>query len=187
MIYFTRHGRTDWNVKRQIQGVQETSLNQEGRAQALSLQAQIPTLGLAKIITSDLKRARETTDILNEQTALPVISDARIREFQLGTLEGQPVTCLTKDVWRTLFENADEFSAESLSRVYARVRSFLDDLNPAENSLVVTHAGILKMVAYCKAHPNGFDFDVFAERYLNLWLKNATLYRWDADWENDTP
>ena len=185
MIYFTRHGRTDWNIARKIQGARDIPLNTEGRAQALSLQAQIPTLGLTKIITSDLKRAQETAEILNEKTALPLVDDNRIREFQLGTLEGQPVACLTEEVWRTLFENADKFSAESLLQVYERVRSFLDSLNPAENILVVTHAGILKMVAYCKVHPDKFDFDVFAKRYLNLWLKNAMLYRWDADWEQE--
>ena len=187
MIYFTRHGQTDWNVARKIQGTTDIPLNAQGRAQALSLQAQIPPLNLSKIIASDLKRARETADILNEKTSIPIVDDGRIREFRLGSLEGQPVALLTGVVWRTLFENADFFDAESLLQVYARVRSFLDSLDPTENILVVTHAGILKMVAYCKTHPDKFDFEVFAKRYLNLWLKNATLYRWDEDWEQDIP
>ena len=67
MIYLLRHGQTDWNLERKIQGHLDMALNETGRKEALICLDKIVSLNIDNIISSDLVRAKETAQIINEK------------------------------------------------------------------------------------------------------------------------
>ena len=63
-IFLTRHGQTDWNVIERLQGQTDIELNDEGRQQAEETGELIKDENIDLIITSPLKRAKETAEII---------------------------------------------------------------------------------------------------------------------------
>ena len=58
-ILLARHGETDWNLERRVQGHSDRPLNESGRAQALALADRLSTESLDAVYSSDLARARK--------------------------------------------------------------------------------------------------------------------------------
>lgn len=88
IIHLFRHGQTDWNVIRRLQGHTDIPLNTEGRKQAESLQSFFYQNPVDIILTSDLKRAQETAEIANYHQQAPYYISADFREVRLGVIEG---------------------------------------------------------------------------------------------------
>ena len=65
MIYLVRHGQTDWNLKKKLQGHTDISLNESGRMQAREIAEKISKCKITRIICSDLARAKETAEIID--------------------------------------------------------------------------------------------------------------------------
>ncbi|MFY9263583.1 MAG: histidine phosphatase family protein [Actinomycetaceae bacterium] len=87
-IVFLRHGQTANNLERRIQGSRDTPLNDEGRRQASEIAPEIAQLGITRIYSSDLSRARDTAAAVAEVTGLEITVDARLRERAYGVWEG---------------------------------------------------------------------------------------------------
>src|SRR3989344_7387679 len=83
-----RHCETDWNVAERLQGHVDTPLNDHGLEQAEVLGGELAPFGIQRIITSDLKRAVQTSDIITKTIQKPVHIDARLRECGFGKFEG---------------------------------------------------------------------------------------------------
>ena len=180
MIYLLRHGQTDWNVQRKIQGHTNLALNENGRRQALALSSEMDKFQFDVILTSDLIRAKETADILNKHTQIKVFTDTRLREINLGSLEGQPIQYLTSEVWAELSKDDNCYQAETLKRTYDRVKDFFEQLNFEQNVLIVTHSGLLKVMAYYRFYPDEFDYGKFAEKFKDLWIPNTQIISWNT-------
>lgn len=87
-IVLWRHGQTDWNASRRLQGQSDIELNETGRTQAATAAPRIAELGPTRIISSDLERASRTAAALGDITGVPVETDARLRERSFGLWEG---------------------------------------------------------------------------------------------------
>ncbi|MEK2690495.1 histidine phosphatase family protein [Bdellovibrio sp. GT3] len=87
-IYLFRHGQTDWNLLRRMQGHSDIPLNDEGRKQALSLQEFFASHPVEMMFTSDLMRAQQTARIANEKISAPTYVSEKFREVFLGDIEG---------------------------------------------------------------------------------------------------
>jgi broad specificity phosphatase PhoE len=87
-LFLFRHGETDWNRERRLQGQTDIPLNETGRAQAADLARRLAPYGLEAILTSDLERALATGRIVAEALALPLHSEPDLREASLGEAEG---------------------------------------------------------------------------------------------------
>ena len=95
MIYLIRHGQTDWNVERRLQGQTNIPLNNTGRDQAARNGDQLARL-ISKpekfdFVASPLGRVRETMEIIRRQLGLDPASyrlDERLREISFGDWEG---------------------------------------------------------------------------------------------------
>lgn len=89
-LYLIRHGQTDWNLNLLAMGQKDIPLNPTGHAQAEALAQylgpQCPAP--ARIVSSDLLRARQTAQALAQVLKVPVATDARLREIHLGDFEG---------------------------------------------------------------------------------------------------
>ena len=86
-VYLVRHGETQWNAERRIQGQSDSPLTAHGERQAWQVGERARTLGITHIITSDLGRTRRTAEIIAEACGCSVIADARLRELDMGVLE----------------------------------------------------------------------------------------------------
>ena len=175
MLYFIRHGQTDWNLQKKIQGVTDIPLNQKGVEDARSAAESVARVKWNRIISSPLIRARQTAEILNQGIRLDIKTDERLKEFDLGVLEGQPLSHLTPDVWRMLAEEPQKLDAEGLPAAYERIRSFMQEIDRNPNILVVMHSGLFKIISYYLKYPDGFDYNLFAPNYRDLWIPNTTL------------
>lgn len=88
-ICLVRHGETEWNREGRIQGREDIELNETGRLQARRCADYLKQYQWDIVITSPLKRARETAEIINEQIgALPIIENAGYIERDYGKASG---------------------------------------------------------------------------------------------------
>ncbi|MGC8868635.1 MAG: histidine phosphatase family protein, partial [Sulfurihydrogenibium sp.] len=87
-IYLCRHGESEYNAKKIVQGHIDTNLTEKGIKQAQSLAEFLKDKNIQKIVSSDLKRAYQTAKTVAEVLGLTVHVDQRIREMHFGTWEG---------------------------------------------------------------------------------------------------
>jgi len=158
-IFVTRHGQTDWNVLEKIQGQTDIELNDVGKQQAEETSKLIKNENINLIITSPLKRAKETAQIINKNFNVTIIEDNRLMERKFGQNEG-----LTKNTIKKLKENNPEMKEiwnynknidcngiETMHDFCNRIYEFLDDASiryKDKNILLVTHGGVFVPMNY---------------------------------------
>ena len=86
-MFIVRHGETDWNAERRVQGQSESSLNDKGREQAAALKPWIESVGFDAVYTSSSQRTIQTAEILTGNMDLPLQKRDDIREICLGPWE----------------------------------------------------------------------------------------------------
>jgi len=87
-LVMLRHGQTDFNFGSRMQGQLDTELSELGRAQALAAAEALGRPQPLRIVSSDLRRASDTANMLGERTGLAVRADERLRETHLGDWQG---------------------------------------------------------------------------------------------------
>ncbi|ASZ13802.1 histidine phosphatase family protein [Chitinophaga pendula] len=145
-IGIIRHGITQWNKEGRAQGSTDIPLDEEGILQAHLLGKKLAQEPWDRIFASDLKRARETAEIIAGYVGIDaVLTDIRLREAGAGQLEG--TTEAERVVkwgatWKTL-----DLGGESKEEVVARGLSFLQDITahyPGEKILIVSHGAFIR-------------------------------------------
>lgn len=154
LVCLIRHGQTDWNAIRRLQGQENVPLNETGRAQAEIVSEMIRKIHAAgvtfgAVYTSPLSRASETADSIAQSLNLPeaVVLDSLI-ERDYGSLSG-----LTLDERRRMFPGGEKQAGnvESVPAAASRMLSAVDEmidharLIHAEKRTVigVTHSGLI--------------------------------------------
>jgi len=168
-----RHGQTAWNLEGRYQGQSDVPLNETGRAQAHTLARQLHDQSFAAIYSSDLERARETSEIIASALHLPVVLEPRLREIDQGEWEGQLVEVIKAryaELWQK--RTVDPASVrppggETVGEVAGRVYAALDDimrLHPDASVLVISH-GLALATVICKVRgiPVGQAYRVIPE------------------------
>ena len=87
-LILLRHGRTEWNAERRIQGQAESQLDELGHAQAAAVAPVLAKLSPAVLWSSDSHRARATAAYVASACGLTPTFDSRLREYSLGPREG---------------------------------------------------------------------------------------------------
>ena len=88
LLYIVRHGETDWNQERRMQGEHDTPLNKNGKELARITARALEDVPFDLAISSPLSRALETARILIGDRKIPVLRDSRIREINWGEWDG---------------------------------------------------------------------------------------------------
>jgi probable phosphoglycerate mutase len=172
-----RHGETDWNIQRLIQGHTNTSLNAVGVAQAQALADSLQGLGFDYLVASDLDRAMETAAVIGETLGLVVVPDPLLRERCFGVLEGQSATVLTSDVTGIVdgvYVNPDARpeGGESFRDVVRRAQQFLDRAATEWSTtrlLIVTHGGMIHALTAATSPPPLESFRWFPVANCTVW------------------
>ena len=184
MIYIIRHGQTDWNIERRMQGHTDIALNTNGIKQAELIAQKIANLKIDNIISSDLKRAYMTAQIINQNINKNIETDKRLREFCFGTLEGITIDKITQDVWDDFNKNPKQFNAEAREEIFNRIKSIIDDIksnNINKNTLVVTHGGPIRMIKYYLDNGDNYNDKKYLAEYMTLKINNLDLFIIDEE------
>lgn len=154
MIYFVRHGQTDWNKIGKMQGHIDIELNNEGKQQAMIVKEKLSGVKFDMVFSSPLKRAVETAKIICDQE---VLVDDRLIERCNGELEGKLKTEIEVLIDFN-DQNETRFGIEPLNTFKARINDFLNETLKKykdKNVLVVTHAGVCLYVrCYFEGEPD---------------------------------
>ena len=161
-IYLTRHGQTDLNAQKLMQGRSDIPLNEKGRSQALLAKEKLGEIKFDAVYASPLDRAIETAHIISGVNRSEIIIDERIIETDFGKYEQKPYG--TMGLPMNLYWLLPEvFSApktvESTDEMIARVRSFFSDLEKKEydNVMIACHGGIIRVIrGYLEGAKKGY-------------------------------
>lgn len=163
-IWLCRHGQTDLNKKKLMQGRVDEPLNETGRAQAASAAEQVKGVKFDAVYASPLDRAIETATIVAGVDRSAVITDARIIETEFGKHDRKSYYAM--GIPMTLYWALPEVfpapkTVETVASMVARSRSFLQELQDKEyeNVLVVCHGGIIRALSGClEGRKNGIKW-----------------------------
>ncbi len=149
-LILARHGETDWNVAKKIQGVTDTDLNKNGLRQARELAAAVLAgdLGITAIYSSHLKRAAQTAAYVAEALNLPYHTMEALQELNFGKWEGNSWPEVKErypeeyGVWYTNRRYTPAPEGESYQQMLERVIPALQEIVRREkgNALVVIHS-----------------------------------------------
>lgn len=168
MIYFVRHGATDWNENKnnlgikdpRCQGRVDLELNEKGIQQAEQTAQQLSNVKFDRVICSPLKRARQTLDIIYKGN-IPIEIDERVIERDFGGFEGLTRTEFDFNGFWNINSNQEFESTESIKDVEERVFSLLNELKekPNQNVLIVSHGGLgCILTSYFKGIPEDGNY-----------------------------
>ncbi len=141
-----RHGETDWNRERRIQGSTDIPLNDTGREQARATGALLASRRWTALVASPLSRAAETARLIGEHVRLgePEL-EQRLAERDYGAAEG----LAGPEIDAKFPDGADVPGREPREAVAERVVAALHDLaarHPGEAVIVVAHGGVIRSV-----------------------------------------
>ncbi|NTW71882.1 MAG: histidine phosphatase family protein [Eubacteriaceae bacterium] len=153
-LYIARHGTTQWNLDEKIQGCTDTELSEIGIQEAEMLRPKISSLGISKIYTSPLKRAKKTAEIFNKEIHVPLIEVQDLREIQFGEWEGltwpqvsEKYADLLQDMGNGYVNPpGGEDYQTALSRVGNALKSIID--TNKESCLIVSHKATIRFMFY---------------------------------------
>jgi 2,3-bisphosphoglycerate-dependent phosphoglycerate mutase len=158
-ICLIRHGETDWNVAKRIQGQTDIPLNETGRSQALAMAFNAAHYNFNAIYSSDLSRACNTAQMVATRRGLEVRTMPHLRERHYGIFQG-----ITADEGAKRYPEAYAHykardleygfeTGESLNCFAGRVGEAVDHLTKHHSGQIIAaicHAGVLDIV-YRKA------------------------------------
>ncbi len=148
-VYLIRHGRQDSTLCNV-----DVGLSNEGRSQAKLLRDRLKNYSIDALYSSNLIRAKETAQILNEELKLPHQFREELKEISFGLMEGKTEEYIDehfgdfKEEQKKLLEDIPYPGGENGTSVYERVMPALQDIVQSghENIVVVTHGGVIRVL-----------------------------------------
>jgi 2,3-bisphosphoglycerate-dependent phosphoglycerate mutase len=180
-IYLARHGETDWNAERRLQGDTDTALNSTGRKQAAKLAEWLKGIRFDAVYSSTLSRSRDTAEIVRGE--IPLKSLAGLNERRIGKFVGKkldrisdPATAL--EYPKRSRDPDDELDGgESLNQFYERVRTTIEFIRSQHSSgaiLIVAHAITNQMILRA-------IFNLTLQQAISIRQANDELYLIELD------
>ena len=171
MLYFVRHGSTDWNENKnslgqrdpKCQGRVDLPLNDTGIEQAKETERQLKGKKFDRVICSPLLRAKQTCDIIYHGET-PVEIDERVIERDFGEFEGLTRREFDFNGFWNAHSNQKLKHAESIKDLEIRVFELLDELKDSSEKdiLLVSHGGVgCVLMSYFKGIPTDGNYLTF--------------------------
>lgn len=167
-----RHGETDWNLERRLQGQTDIPLNTTGLQQAEALARGFPKVPVDALYCSDLQRARQTAAPLLDRLRCPQTLNPALREQHYGVFQGHTYAEMAEKQpelyarYRARDPQWEIPQGESIQRFYDRVTQALAQIaaqHQGQTLVVVTHGGVLDML-WRHAH----DYPLAALRQVEI-------------------
>jgi broad specificity phosphatase PhoE len=154
-LYITRHGETEWNVLKRMQGWKDSKLTPKGIENAVALGERLKDVELKSIYSSSSHRTIHTAELIRGNRDITIIPDKNLREINLGEWEGKTLTeleILDNERYKAFWEAPHLYESkagESFIQVRDRIQEVLNKIfkeNPDGNILIVTHGVIVKTI-----------------------------------------
>ncbi|MEC8980501.1 MAG: histidine phosphatase family protein [SAR324 cluster bacterium] len=185
-IILIRHGETEWNSQKRMQGHSNSDLSEVGMGQIQALGELMKNVSFDHIYSSDSLRTRQTAEAITQYSGHTLQFDQRIREKNLGVFEGLTSTEAKErhpEIYR-LFKTAganyviDE--GESTQQLLERALEFIEEIrlrHPQERVVMVTHGGVVRVLM---KHVLGLSIDA-PTRFI---IKNTGIFGliWNENW-----
>ncbi|MCY9090713.1 histidine phosphatase family protein [Bacillus mojavensis] len=166
-VCLVRHGETDWNLQQKCQGKTDIPLNETGERQAKETGEYLKDFSWDTIVSSPLKRARRTADIINEYLNLPIVEMDDFKERDYGDAEGMPLEERTKR-----YPDKNYPNMETLEELTDRLMGGLVKVNhayPNQKVLIVAHGAAIHALL---TEISGGDPELQNTRLVNACLSN---------------
>ena len=180
-IYIIRHGQTEMNSRKLLQGRTDLPLNTEGIVQASKTAEILNNMGIFfdRVFSSPLVRAVYTAELLSPGTEIE--TDDRLIEMDYGPFEGMDLYSPAPEVmsfFRDFSRNPAPEGMEPLDSVVARTGDFIESLRKTEgNILISTHAIAMKgILEYLTPESHG--------SYWSKHIGNCAVYLTEFDGKN---
>ena len=185
-IILIRHGETEWNSQKRMQGHSNSDLSEVGRGQIQALGELMKNVSFDHIYSSDSLRTSQTAEAITQYSGHTLQFDQRIREKNLGVFEGLTSTEAKErhpEIYR-LFKTAgpnyviDE--GESTQQLLERALEFIEEIrlrHPQERVVMVTHGGVVRVLM---KYALGLSIDS-PTRFI---IKNTGIFGliWNENW-----
>ncbi len=177
-----RHGKTDWNEIKKLQGRTDIPLNEEGRKMAEKVRKECEKIGFDICYSSPLIRAKETAEIALRGLDVPIITDDRLKEMSFGiyegavnagSVEGSPI--------QKFFDSPENFTGtengETFDELFKRTGNFIEEkiipaLSEGKKVLIVGH-GAMNCSIVCQIK------DIPIKDFWKMGIPNCKLIRLD--------
>ena len=175
-LYFVRHGQTEWNAVRRMQGQFNSDLTELGQQQAHTNGQFLADVSIDYLVASPLDRTRQTAAIINLYLQLDIKYDARIMEWDCGDWSGELWDQLDKkwpvefNAWRSDPFNFRGPKCENYPDMIDRVTPFLQELlGRPETSIAIVSHGVIGRVMV------GYLLDMNADEMLSFSQNNDAI------------
>lgn len=154
-IYLVRHGQTEWNAERRMQGQWDSRLSEAGRRHADVSGQFLAKCGIDAIYASPIGRVQDTAAIIRPHLGLDHQNDDRLMEWSSGDWSGFLYSEI-QERWPTEFAawqadmlNVRAPNGENFLDLMARASSFVDELQnlPGANIAILAHGFINRALA----------------------------------------
>lgn len=155
-LYLARHGESELNVAGVYFGVTDCHLTQKGENQCIELGEKLSDIDFDIIITSPLKRAFHSAELIGNASKEDIIVMKDLMELNFGAWEGMHYKDIEKEYnskwkeWTKDWKNVSPPKGESFKEFYNRVKIILENILSKykdKKILVVCHQGTLKVIA----------------------------------------
>ena len=154
-LYIIRHGQTEWNIQKRLQGWNNSDLTQKGIDDAAKLAERLKDIDFTHIYSSNQKRAVETAKILRKDRDIDIVELDGLKEIGFGKWEGMEMDDLLnkyKDEFDIFLNKPHLYEArldgESYQDIFKRVESSLEAIlkTGGRNILMVSHGVTIKIL-----------------------------------------
>lgn len=151
-LVVVRHGETVWNLEGRQQGHLDSPLTALGVRQSEPVASALAGSALDAVYASDLRRAVQSADVIAGALALPVVTDPRLRERNLGVLESRTIAEFQREqpeVYRLFRSDDPDYvipGGESARQRHVRCVACADEIarkHAGRAVLIVAHGGVL--------------------------------------------
>jgi len=193
-IYILRHGETEYNRLRIVQGSGvDTSLNEKGRAQAQAFFNHYQHIPFEVVLTSALQRSQQTVELFGNK-GIPTEHFTEINEIHWGVHEGKKGNPQMvehykhlMDAWKSGNYDARLEEGESATELADRINRFLEQLKKRaeQKILICTHGRTLRcLMCLIKGLPIS-EMDSIKHRNTGLYLVHFQKGEFQVEIEND--
>jgi len=165
-VFLVRHGVTAWHRDGKVLGQRDIPLNADGAAQADALADALAPLTVADVVSSPLVRAVQTAEMIGKRFGIQVARDPRFLDFRVGKWEGMKYDDIAASPEYQRFI-ADPMSeripggesmADIRKRAVSGLEQTLEDCPSGDDIVVVTHAGIIRVLLTYYAGSNPANY-----------------------------
>lgn len=161
-VFIIRHGETEENKKKIIQGKIPGVLTTLGKQQAKNQADRLRDRNIQHIFSSDLARAKDTAQIISDILNIPLTITPLLQERNLGVLEGQSSNQFPQGLQKLCDHTFIVTNGETLEELISRAKkaiSFIKDSSNFDTVLLVGHAGFNTGLVAALKHISVKEFD----------------------------